>query len=174
MTFVDRDFSRMNPFHQMDLLGVVIAILGAVTVVLSCNTSDVRLDPDALIQHISKRSFLFFSCVYVISAIVLAGLSETKTGRDWVFVDVGLCALFGQLSFLHEQLESKLTHAQVASLYCQPKPSQDSLPLSGLLCSLNGSHTPSFWSVRRPWLPSVLHALRPRFLSVQESVRSDT
>jgi hypothetical protein len=108
--FVALDFSRMNPFHQVDLLGVVIAILGAVTVVLSCNTSDVRLDPDALIQHISKRSFLFFSCVYVVSAIVLAWLSETTTGRDWVFVDVGLCALFGQLSFLHEQLESKLTY----------------------------------------------------------------
>ena len=158
----------MNPFYQMDLLGVVIAILGAVTVVLSCNTSDVRLDPDALIQHISKQSFLLFSCLYVVSAIVLAGLSETNTGRDWVFVDVGLCALFGQLSFLHERSESKLTYTQVASLYCQPRLSQDSLPLSGSLCSPNGSHTPSFWSVRRPQPPSVLHAFRYRFLSVQE------
>ena len=81
----------------MDLLGVIIAVFGAVTVVLSCNTSDVRLDPDALLRAISQRSFVFFCCVYGVAAMILAGLSEGRIGRDWVFVDVGVCALFGQL-----------------------------------------------------------------------------
>jgi hypothetical protein len=82
----------------MDLLGIFIAIIGAVTVVLSCDTSDVRLDPDALIQAISQKSFILFSCVYIAGAIVLAALSEARIGRNWVFVDVGICALFGEKS----------------------------------------------------------------------------
>jgi len=79
----------------MDFVGIFIATIGAVTVVLSSNTSDVRLDPDALVQAISQRPFIIFSCVYIIGAIVLAALSRSRTGRNWVFIDVGLCALFG-------------------------------------------------------------------------------
>jgi hypothetical protein len=86
----------------MDLVGIFIAIIGAVTVVLSANTSDVRLDPDALVHAISQRSFIVFSCVYIVGAIFLAALSEGKTSRDWVFVDVGLCALFGVSPFLRK------------------------------------------------------------------------
>jgi hypothetical protein len=74
-------------------------MLGAITVVLASNTSDVRLDPAGLQRAISQRPFIIFACVYVVAAIVLAGLSEGKLGRKVVFVDVGLCAIFGGCSF---------------------------------------------------------------------------
>jgi hypothetical protein len=77
---------------------MLIAIIGAVTVVLSSNTSDVRLNPDALIRAISQRIFIVYSCVYAIGAVILAVLSEGEYGRRYVFVDVGLCALFGPSS----------------------------------------------------------------------------
>jgi hypothetical protein len=83
----------------MDLLGIFIAIIGAVTVVLSSNTSDVRLDPEALVYTISQQPFIMFSCVYVAAAATLAALSEMGMGKNWVFVDVGLCALFGTSPF---------------------------------------------------------------------------
>ena len=89
-------FTDPQLLRQRDLLGIFIAILGAVTVVLASNTSDVRLDPAGLLRAISQRAFIVFSCVYIIGAIVLAGLSEGKTGRSVVFVDVGLCAIFGE------------------------------------------------------------------------------
>ena len=73
--------------------------MGAVTVVLSSNTSDSRLDLDALIRAISQRLFIVYSCVYVVGAVVLATLSEGQIGKSWVFVDVGLCALFGDSFF---------------------------------------------------------------------------
>lgn len=83
---------------QRDLLGIFIAMLGAITVVLAANTSDVRLDPAGLQRAISQRPFIVFSCIYVVAAIVLAGLSEGRLGRSVVFVDVGLCAIFGGCS----------------------------------------------------------------------------
>jgi hypothetical protein len=82
----------------MDLVGIFIAIMGAITVVLSSNTSDVRLDPEALIRAISQHLFIAFTCLYIVGAIILAILSRGRIGRKWVFVDVGLCALFGASS----------------------------------------------------------------------------
>ena len=81
---------------QLDLLGILIAMIGAITVVLASHTSDVRLDPAGLQHAISQRPFIIFACVYVLAAVVLAGLSEGRLGRKVVFIDVGLCAIFGR------------------------------------------------------------------------------
>lgn len=91
---------------KRDLFGIIIAIVGAVTVVLSSNASDVRLDPDALVRAICQTAFIVFSCIYVAGAVILAILSHTTVGRRWVFVDVGLCALFGWQSCVPGPLSS--------------------------------------------------------------------
>lgn len=65
------------------------------TVVLSANTSDTRLSPKALVEAITKRPFVIYSIVYVVGIVVLTGLSEGSLGKKVVYVDVGLCALFG-------------------------------------------------------------------------------
>jgi magnesium transporter len=84
-------------YSKIDLLGILIAVIGAVTVVLSSNTSNSRLGPDALVHAISQHVFIIYSLVYIVGAIVLAVLSEGRIGRQWVLVDVGLCALFGMI-----------------------------------------------------------------------------
>lgn len=83
---------------QVEFLGIFISILGAVTVVFSANTSDTRLDRDALIAAITQKPFIVYSIIYIVGAFALTGLSASQRGRDWVFVDVGLCALFGTWS----------------------------------------------------------------------------
>ncbi|KAL4241186.1 Magnesium transporter NIPA [Abortiporus biennis] len=85
-------------FRKRDFFGVIIAILGAVTVVLSANPSDARLDPHGLIAAISQTPFVVYSIVYMVGVILLSGLSESSLGRRTVYVDVGLCALFGKYS----------------------------------------------------------------------------
>ena len=80
---------------QLDLIGVVIAIIGAVTVVLASNASDTRLGPDELLRAISQTLFIIYSSIYVVGVVLLATLSEGSIGRTWVFIDIGLCALFG-------------------------------------------------------------------------------
>ncbi|EIM88129.1 DUF803-domain-containing protein [Stereum hirsutum FP-91666 SS1] len=87
-------------FRKRDLFGITLAIIGAITVVLSSNTSETRLSPSGLIKAISQRAFLVYSLVYVTAAVVLAGLSRGRLGRQYVFVDVGLCALFGGFTVL--------------------------------------------------------------------------
>jgi len=70
------------PHHMTNLsgapgrvLGIFISILSAVTVVFS-----------------TQKPFIIYSMVYI---VILTGLSASKPGRDWVFVDVGLCTQWG-------------------------------------------------------------------------------
>ncbi|KAF9469043.1 magnesium transporter NIPA-domain-containing protein [Collybia nuda] len=95
-------------FRKRDLLGILIAIIGAVTVVLASNASDIRLNPAALVRAISQTPFIIYSCIYIIGAVVLATLSHGNIGRQWVFVDVGLCALFGGFTVLSTKAVSTL------------------------------------------------------------------
>jgi hypothetical protein len=80
---------------QLDLFGIVIAMIGAVTVVLASDASDTRLGPDELLKAISQTSFIVYSSIYVVGVVLLATLSQGSIGRTWVFIDIGLCALFG-------------------------------------------------------------------------------
>ena len=81
---------------QRDLLGILLAIVGAVTVVLSSNPSDTRLPPAALLAAVQQRIFVAYAVAYLVGAVVLAGLSERG---EWVLVDIGLCVLFGAFGF---------------------------------------------------------------------------
>ncbi|KAI9454612.1 DUF803-domain-containing protein [Russula earlei] len=94
--------------RKRDLFGIVLAIIGAITVVLSSNPSDTRLSPEKLLEAISQNAFLIFSAIYVASASILVGFSEGSIGRRWVLVDVGLCALFGGFTVLSTKAVSTL------------------------------------------------------------------
>ena len=59
---------------QVEFLGIFISILGAVTVMFSANTSDTRLDRDALIVAITQKPFIIYSIIYIIGTFALAGL----------------------------------------------------------------------------------------------------
>lgn len=87
-------------YRGRDLVGVIITIIGAVTVVLASNASDTRLDVDGLLQAIMQLPFILFSAIYIVGMVALALLSQTNYGRRFVFVDVGLCALFGGFTVL--------------------------------------------------------------------------
>ncbi|KAJ3558943.1 hypothetical protein NM688_g633 [Phlebia brevispora] len=100
--------SVVAPLGTRDFFGIIIAVLGAVTVVLSTNPSDTRLDHEGLIRAISQRVFVVYSIIYIVGAIILSGLSESEVGKRHVFVDVGLCALFGGFTVLSTKAISTL------------------------------------------------------------------
>ncbi|KAF8165172.1 magnesium transporter NIPA-domain-containing protein [Crassisporium funariophilum] len=118
-------------FRKRDLIGVAIAAIGAVTVVLASNASDTRLDPDALLRAISQTSFIIYSCVYVVGVIILATLSEGRIGKNWVFVDVGLCALFGGFTVLSTKALSTLLTLEWIDMFTK----WITYPLIGVLAS---------------------------------------
>ncbi|KAI0092470.1 magnesium transporter NIPA-domain-containing protein [Irpex rosettiformis] len=95
-------------FRKRDIFGIIIAIVGAVTVVLSANPSDTRLDPATLLRAISQKVFIVFSLIYIAAALVLSSLSESSIGTKHVFVDIGLCAIFGGFTVLSTKAISTL------------------------------------------------------------------
>ncbi|TBU39156.1 magnesium transporter NIPA-domain-containing protein [Dichomitus squalens] len=95
-------------FRKRDFFGIIIAILGAVTVVLSTDPSDTRLDPKGLIAAITTRPFEIYAVTYAVGIVILSGLSEGPAGKRYVFVDVGLCALFGGFTVLSTKAVSTL------------------------------------------------------------------
>lgn len=95
---------------------MAVAIIGAVTVVLSANASDARLTPEQILEAISQTPFEAFACVYIIGAFVLVNLSSRATGEKYVLVDVGCCALFGERSQIMAQLSA--VDARNRRLHC--------------------------------------------------------
>ncbi|KAF8138656.1 magnesium transporter NIPA-domain-containing protein [Boletus edulis] len=89
-------------FRPRDIFGILLAVIGATTVVLSSPSSDGPppvLTPDALVEAVTQRPFVIFSIVYLVAAAILGCLSQGSLGRRVVVVDVGLCALFGKCGF---------------------------------------------------------------------------
>ena len=76
--------------------------------VLSADPSDVRLSPDGLIQAITRRPFIILSIVYATGVIALVSLSSQRIGQRWVYIDVGVCALFGGFTVLSTKAISTL------------------------------------------------------------------
>lgn len=78
-----------------------------------------QLDPDALIDAITRTVFVVYSIICVVLAITLAILSNRPIGQELVWIDLGLCALFGEsdrVRLIYAKLiESCLD--QVATLY---------------------------------------------------------
>ncbi|EPQ59360.1 DUF803-domain-containing protein [Gloeophyllum trabeum ATCC 11539] len=87
-------------FRKREIFGVLVAIVGAITVVFSSNTSDTKLDPHGLIEAICQQAFITYAIVYLVGMVILSGLSRGELGRRYVFIDVGLCALFGGFTVL--------------------------------------------------------------------------
>jgi hypothetical protein len=105
----------------MDIFGIITAIIGAVTVVLSSNASDTRLDPPALLKALVQPPFLAYAITYVVVGTILAGLSERSPGTQtpaWVCVDVGLCAIFGECSEAEQFREPAFTSYLRRWIYC--------------------------------------------------------
>ncbi|KAI7298308.1 DUF803-domain-containing protein, partial [Hortaea werneckii] len=83
-----------EPFRWRDGLGVIIAIAGAVTVVLSASDSNPRLTPDKIWHLITQWEVETYFGISVFLVIVLS-VASNKFGDRTVLVDLGLVALYG-------------------------------------------------------------------------------
>ena len=83
-----------EPFRKRDLLGVLIAVGGVVTVVLSAATSENRLGPHEIWDAITRWEFQLYLGL-TLGAIVLLVWMSRRYGDRTVLIDVGLVALFG-------------------------------------------------------------------------------
>ncbi|EJD01208.1 DUF803-domain-containing protein [Fomitiporia mediterranea MF3/22] len=102
-------------FRKRDVLGILLAIAGAITVVLSASSSDRRLSPEGLIEAITQQAFIILAALYAGGIALLVSLSSRRIGRTHFWVDLGACALFGGFTVLSTKaISSLLTKEWVA------------------------------------------------------------
>ena len=87
-------FLFKEPFRRRDFFGVVIAVAGAVTVVLSASSNNPKLGPDEIWHLITRWEFETYLGITIACIIGLMAASATY-GQRSVFVDIGLVGLFG-------------------------------------------------------------------------------
>ena len=83
-------------FRLRDFLGVVVAVAGAVVVVLSAKTEEKKFGPHEIWGAITRLEFEIYMAITVclIGALMWA---SPKYGNKTILVDLGLVGLFGEL-----------------------------------------------------------------------------
>jgi len=82
-------------FRKRDGLGVLIAVAGCITVVLSASGSNPKLDQDEIWTLISTWEFKTYFGITVFLIVVLLAASN-KYGDKSILIDLGLVGLFGE------------------------------------------------------------------------------
>lgn len=82
-------------FRHRDFWGVVVAVGGVVTVVLSANTQENKLNPHDVWGAITTLEFEIYLGVTVALIIILMWASP-RYGRQTILIDLGLVGLFGK------------------------------------------------------------------------------
>lgn len=106
-------------FRQRDFWGVVIAIGGAVTVVLSANTQEKKLRPDALWDDIKRWEFLVYVLITTVFIVALM-FASPKYGQRTILVDLGLVGLFGGYTVLSTKGVASLLSASLYRAFTYP------------------------------------------------------
>lgn len=87
-------------FRLRDFWGVVVAVAGAVTVVLSAKQEERKFGPHEIWGAITTTEFEIYMGVTVLLIAILMWASP-RYGKKTILVDLGLVGLFGELSLLY-------------------------------------------------------------------------
>lgn len=90
-------FMLKEQFRQRDFWGVIVAIAGAVVVVLSAETSETKIGPHEIWVMITKWEFELYLGLTAALIVALMCLSA-KYGSRTILIDLGLVGLFGMLT----------------------------------------------------------------------------
>ena len=88
-------FMLKERFRQRDFWGVLVAIAGAITVVLSAKQSETKLGQHEIWDAISRWEFLLYLFITLVLMGVLIWASSHQYGERTSLVDLSLVGLFG-------------------------------------------------------------------------------
>jgi magnesium transporter len=107
-------------FRQRDFWGVLIAVGGAVTVVLSAKQGENKIGPDELWKHYIQRwEFLVYVIITVVSIAALMILSP-RYGARTILLDLGLVGLFGGYTALSTKGVASLLSSSLYKAFTYP------------------------------------------------------
>lgn len=113
-------FMLKEKFRQRDFWGVMIAIAGAVTVVVSAKTREVKIGPGDIWGMITTWEFELYLGITVGLILLLMWMSRRYGGRT-ILIDIGLVGLFGKIPWSRCLAVVYLLVAQVDIQPYQPK-----------------------------------------------------
>jgi hypothetical protein len=90
-------FFMKESFRWRDFVGVLIAVGGAVTVVLSASENNPKLGPDEIWDLITTWEFETYLGL-TSAAIIALMMASNKYGQKSIFIDIGLVGLFGRFA----------------------------------------------------------------------------
>ncbi|KAJ9612398.1 hypothetical protein H2200_003995 [Cladophialophora chaetospira] len=106
-------------FRKRDLFGVLVAIAGAVVVVLSARNTETKFGPGELWRTIKRWEFLAYVIVTAVFIVALMYF-EPRYGRRTILIDLGLVALFGAYTALSTKGVSSLLSASLYKAFTYP------------------------------------------------------
>lgn len=106
-------------FRQRDFWGVVVAVGGVVTVVLSAKTEETKLNPHDVWGAITTLAFEIYLGVTVFLIIVLMWASP-RYGRQTILIDLGLVGLFGGYTALSTKGVSSMLSSTLWRAFTTP------------------------------------------------------
>lgn len=106
-------------FRTRDFWGVVIAVAGAVTVVLSAKQEETKLDPHDVWDAITTTAFEIYMGVSIFLIIVLMWASP-RYGNRTILIDLGLVGLFGGYTALTTKGVSSMLSSTLFGAFTTP------------------------------------------------------
>ncbi|KAK1236823.1 hypothetical protein MKX07_005942 [Trichoderma sp. CBMAI-0711] len=106
-------------FRPRDAWGVLIAVSGVVTVVLSANQKETKLNPDDVWGAITTMEFEIYLGVTTL-LIVLLMWASTKYGKRTILIDLGLVGLFGGYTALATKGVSSMLSTSFLAAFTTP------------------------------------------------------
>ncbi|CAG8716226.1 18441_t:CDS:2 [Acaulospora morrowiae] len=103
-------------FRSQDLIGIIIAIIGAVFVVLTSKSEELKLSEEAMWNAIKKPQFIIYFTITCALAIFLIYLSG-EIGHKLIIIDLSLVALFGGYTVLSTKAISSLLTTEFLMMF---------------------------------------------------------
>ncbi|KAI0127826.1 magnesium transporter NIPA-domain-containing protein [Xylariales sp. AK1849] len=106
-------------FRKRDFWGVLVAIGGAVVVVLSARQEETKLDPDSVWDAITTMEFEIYLAISITLIVVLMWASP-KYGNRTILIDIGLVGLFGAYTVLATKGVSSMLSSTLWRAFARP------------------------------------------------------
>ncbi|KAK3692094.1 magnesium transporter NIPA-domain-containing protein [Podospora appendiculata] len=106
-------------FRRRDFIGVVIAVTGAVTVVLSAKGEETKLGPHEVWDAITTIEFEIYMGFSVALIVLLMWLSP-RYGNRTILIDLGLVGLFGGYTALSTKGVSSMLSSTLLGAFTTP------------------------------------------------------
>ncbi|KAG0171853.1 NIPA-like protein 3 [Apophysomyces sp. BC1034] len=106
-------------FRKRDLLGVVLAVMGAAMVVLSSNAEEGALSPESVMEALTQTRAIVYFCTTGIAIATLTILSPLY-GSSSIMIDLGLVAIYGGYTVLCTKSVASLLSLTLFNMFAYP------------------------------------------------------